>query len=370
VLDNVRLSKIREILEKKKLDAIIITSASNISYFTRIKTIGDASMILYLSKEGTTRLYVPVLEYYRLLEETRGLSNIEVYAVSKHMRIDGRQFHGTFIDLLKRINERHEKIGVDASTSPAGFKIKEMFGDKAVDITEDLWSIRMIKDDKELELIKKAISATKRGIEALADYVNEKITDTELAGIFEHRVRIDGIEEYAFPPLILLKPENSYPHNLPVGRRVGKKNLILVDVGVKYRGYCSDITRMITWGRPLSEERKALEVLVEAINNVIDKAEPYMKGSDIDSIARNTLARHGLDKYFIHGLGHGLGIDVHEPPYLSPGYDRQIKPGMVFTIEPGIYIPGKYGVRIEEDAVMTNKGIKLLSRGFERILSL
>ena len=139
------------------------------------------------------------------------------------------------------------------------------------------------------------------------------------------------------------------------------------DVGIKINGYCSDLTRTIPWGRISREERIVIEAINEAIENVLDKAQPGMKASEIDGIARDTLNKHGLSKYFIHGLGHGLGINVHEPPYITLGNNDVVKPGMVFTIEPGVYKPGKYGVRIEEDVLMTNKGLRVLSHRLSRI---
>jgi len=116
------------------------------------------------------------------------------------------------------------------------------------------------------------------------------------------------------------------------------------------------------------EERKVLEAVNEAIENAIDKFQPGMKASELDAIARETLAKHGYDKYFIHGLGHGIGIDVHEKPYLNPVSDTRLEPGMVFTIEPGVYFSGRFGVRIEEDVVVTKKGLRILSRSLPRIL--
>ncbi|MCD6487918.1 MAG: aminopeptidase P family protein [Desulfurococcales archaeon] len=360
-----RIEKLVSILEDKKLDALIITSPPNIQYYLGVKTIADSTLVFYLDKRGEKILYTPILEYYRMRDS---LKEIDVAAVSKSLELaDGKQVKKSFDELIKDLGARHSRIGSDHKMSPIASKVIEALGNKLIDITRDIWNHRMIKDNNELEAIKKSIETTINGIKALISYIGDNVTDTELAGIFEHRVRRGGAEEQAFPPLILFKPENSYPHNLPVGRRISKRDLVLVDVGIKINGYCSDLTRTIPWGRISREERIVIEAINEAIENVLDKAQPGMKASEIDGIARDTLSKYGLSKYFIHGLGHGLGINVHEPPYITLGNNDVVKPGMVFTIEPGVYKPGKYGVRIEEDVLMTNKGLRVLSHRLSRI---
>ncbi|WFO76255.1 aminopeptidase P family protein [Desulfurococcaceae archaeon MEX13E-LK6-19] len=361
------LHKLTRILEEKNLEAIVLVEPSNIQYYTGLKMIADPVMVFYINRDGEKKLYTPVLEYYRARNNLP--PEIEVYALSKKLVIeDMKQEKASPDEIVVKFVSQHKKIGIDAKTLPQLRKIVDYQSKNIVDISDDVWKHRMQKEDWELEIIKRAIDITIKGIKTAVDHLHEGITDAELAGVFEHRVRLEGVEEYAFQPLVLFKPDNSYPHNLPTGKRIGKRDLVLIDVGVKINGYCSDLTRTIPWKRPTAEERKALEAVEEAISEVVDKAEPGMKGSEIDSIARRVLEKHGLAKYFIHGLGHGLGIDVHERPYLTQGYDKPIEENMVFTIEPGVYIAGKYGVRIEEDAVMTSKGIKVLSRKLERIL--
>lgn len=363
--NNIR--KLQDLLIDKKLDAVIIVDPSNIQYYTGLKKIADPPMALYINSDGEKTLYVTVLEYYRARNSLP--KDIEVVAVSTKLSFeDMRLEKSTLENIVEDIVNKHNRVGIDTKTRPPLSRIVEYKNNKIVNISDEIWRHRVRKERWEIDMIRKAVEITIKGIRTLVDNLNENITDTQLAGIFEQRVRLEGVEDYAFPPLILFKPENSYPHNLPVGKNIGKRDLVLVDVGVKINGYCSDLTRTVPWKRPSMEERKALEAVVEAVDEVLDKAEPGMKGSEIDSIARNVLKKHGLDKYFTHGLGHGLGIDVHEKPYLTNGSNEVIEENMVFTIEPGVYVPGRYGVRIEEDVVMTSRGLKVLSRRLERIL--
>ena len=225
----------------------------------------------------------------------------------------------------------------------------------------------MIKEDWEIEAIEKAIEITGNAIYNIVDNLSENLTETEISGVFEYSVRKEGVRRYAFEPLILVKPGNSYPHNLPSNNKLGKNNLLLIDVGVKYKERCSDITRMVVWGSISEEEKKVLEIVNEAIDRAIEKIQPGVKAGEVDEAARSYIEENGYGEKFIHGLGHGIGVVVHEQPYIRRGVETVLEPGMVFTIEPGIYIAGKYGVRIEEDVLVTKSGVKILSKNIERV---
>ncbi len=363
------LEKLEKIVDEKNLNHILLAAPDNIEYFLGVRTIADSILLLHYEKSSTPRLYVPLLEYYRFRDLLRG-KNIEVIAVTKTMKpADVKAVEKSWKEIINEITSKADKIGIDKShPSPIRNLFIEIIKDKGVDISQEINKQRMIKEPWELEAIKKAISITAKGIKEVANNLRPSISEAELAGYFEHRVRMEGIDEYAFPPLILFKPGNSYPHNLPSNTRLGRKNLVLVDVGVKYNGRCSDLTRMILWGRPSKEEKKALEAVDEAVSEVIDKAEPGMTAEEIYMLAYRVLEKHRLAEKFIHGLGHGFGILVHEPPYISRGIKTKIEPGMAFTVEPGVYFAGRYGVRIEEDVLMTKKGLRVLSRRLERII--
>lgn len=361
-----RLNKLKEIMDKKKIDSILITRPDNIQYYLGIKTIADSIIILHFPAKEYPEVYVPVLEYYRFRDAIG--KYIDVKAFSKTMKLADGVVEKKIEEIISEIGSKYNRVGTDLNGSPIALTIKDALREKVLDVTREIVKQRSVKEDDEIKSIQEAIDTTIKGIKMVIDSLYDDATETSLAGIFEYRVRIEGSEEQAFPPLILFKPSNSYPHNLPSRRRLGKRNLVLIDVGIKINGYCSDLTRTIPWGAIGKKERKVLEAVNEAIENVVDKAEPYMTGSEIDRIARETLAKYGFEKYFIHGLGHGIGINVHEPPYLTIKYEEKIVPGMVFTIEPGVYIPGKFGVRIEENVLMTEKGIKILSSKLSRIL--
>jgi len=366
-LDN--LNKLLELMDEKRLDNVILFSPDNIEYYTGVESVADATMVLHASRKESVRLYVPLLEYYRYRDSLP--SHVEVYAVSRSLKpSDARVVEKSFKDIVKEIIEHSSVVGVDKSHPSSLVQLlTEYPGEKLLDISEDIWKHRMIKDQRELEAIVNAIEVTIKGIKAVQDNISEGVTEAELAGFFEERVRREGVRKYAFEPIIAFKPNNSYPHTLPGSNRIGRRDLVLVDVGVKYGGRCSDLTRMITWKRPSPEERRSLEAVEEALWESIDHISPGVKAGDIAEVAVKILENHGLSERFIHGLGHGIGVVVHEPPYLRTGVTQVLEPGMVFTIEPGVYFSGKYGVRMEEDVLVTKKGARVLSRRLPPLLS-
>ncbi|ADV65213.1 M24 family metallopeptidase [Desulfurococcus mucosus] len=363
-----RLGKLLSLMEEKGLQDLILVSPENIEYYTGVEAVADAVMMLHVSRGGSISLYVPLLEYYRYRDSLPG--SIEVKAVTKTLKpSDVKASEKDYPDIVKEIAGSSNRVGVDKS-HPGSLTavLQSLPAERIVDVSEDIWRHRMIKDEEEIAAVRRAVEITIKGIRVVQDNVADGVTEAELAGVFEERVRREGVGKYAFEPIIAFKPNNSYPHTLPGRRRLGKRDLILVDVGVKHGGRCSDLTRMITWGRPSPEERKSLEAVEEALWESIDHIYPGVKAGDVAETAVKVLEKHGLREKFIHGLGHGIGVVVHEPPYLRIGNSTVIEPGMVFTVEPGVYFNGAYGVRMEEDVLVTRKGARVLSGRLKPLL--
>lgn len=362
----VKIKRLVELIESKNLDSVMITRSDNLQYYLNVDVLADSIAVLYANRGGETIVYTPPLEYYRFKDS---LKEVDVKAFSKTIKLPNEVIIEKSIEeLITDLTKDSNRIGVDIESSPIASKLIKILGGKLIDITSDVYKQRMIKDDNEVEAIREAIKATVAGIKTAASMLSDDVTEAELAGLFEARARSMGCREHAFPTIVLFKPTNSYPHGLPSCRKLGKKNLVLIDAGVKVRGYCSDITRSIPWGRVTKEEVKILEAVNEAVESALDSITPGVKAGEIDSIARRTLGKYGYSKYFIHGLGHGLGVSVHEPPYITIGSEATIEPGMVFTIEPGVYVPGVIGVRIEEDVLVNNKKAKVLTNNLSRII--
>lgn len=359
---------LRDIVERHNLDVLFITALDNIEYLVDTPTIGDSPLLLVYDKRGDrVQLYIPLLEYHRYRDSVP--RDIEIYAVSKAIKPSSIPVIDLeWKDIILK-HSRDNRVGADLShNSTLQRSILQALGEGVIDISNDMWRARMIKTNREIEIIGEASKITVKGILAIYSELRENISENTLAGVFERVIREHGAEKPAFDPIIAFKPNNAYPHTLPGRRVLKRRDLVLVDVGTRFRGRCSDITRMITWRRPSREEKKSIEAVLEALNVAIDVIKPGVRASEVYEAAAKTLEKYGLRDRFIHGLGHGIGVVVHEPPYLRSGSETVLEKNMVFTIEPGVYFHGEYGVRVEELVVVDNRGARILSRGIERVL--
>ncbi len=348
-------------IEKHEVECALITNTSNIFYLTGFQ--GAATLIVC---EGTPILYVPVLEFTRARKNVS--KNIDVIAYSKYplknVEVE-RYIQKDILSIVKEHVKKREKIGVEKGslTIQTFEKLRETLGEREfINITEIIWKLRTVKDNTEIEYMRKAISISEESYLKTLRLLSTGLSELEVAGILERHMRERGAEDYAFPTIVAFEENAAYPHAQPTTRVLHTNNIVLIDWGSKFNGYCSDMTRTIYYGQNIPEEiLRVLEIVKNAQEEAIDHIEPGVKASEIDAIARNVLNRANLSRYFIHGLGHGVGIDVHEPPYLTPGSKDTLEPGMIVTVEPGIYIEGKYGVRIEDMVLVTEKGRKVLT---------
>jgi len=220
--------------------------------------------------------------------------------------------------------------------------------------------LRAIKEAGEVTAIRKASSIADGAVERALKRLNVGMTESELAGRIEFEIRKSGALA-AFETIVCFGANGSRPHHIPGKRRLRKNDTILIDFGAKYKGYNSDKTRCFGVGKVKGEFQKAYEAVVLAQKTAIDLIAEGVKAKDIDAAARKVIKKSGFG-VFGHGLGHGLGLEVHELPVLYPKSKDVLKAGQVVTVEPGIYIPGKFGIRIEDDVLITKTGCKILTR--------
>lgn len=364
------LGKLIKIIRDNDLSGAILVSHENIEYFLDLEVIGESPVILYVSSNSSYEIYVPLLDYYRYRDLIKEES-VKVYGVSKTLKPSGVEIvEYDWKEIIEKKLSESGKIGIDKShSSPLSSVLSTISSDKVVDISKDIDNYRMIKDDWEIEAINEAIDIVGEAVHRIIDNLHSGVTEVEVAGLFEYYVRRRGVKRLAFEPLVLFKPSNSYPHNLPSNTVLGTNNLILLDLGVKYRNRCCDITRMVIWGSVSSEEKKVLEIVFTAIDRAVEKIQPGVKAGEVDRVAREYIVEKGYGDKFIHGLGHGIGVVVHEKPYIRVDSDTELKPGMVFTVEPGVYFNNNYGVRIEENVLVTKTDVKVLSSGIDRLFT-
>ena len=231
--------------------------------------------------------------------------------------------------------------------------------------------LRIIKDAHEIEMLRRgAMLLSAVALDVVGD-VKAGMTEQELAAHIDWRIKSAGFERCSFETIVAGGPNSALPHAHPGSRVMQEGDLVVLDFGGVYGGYCVDLTRTVALGEPDREMQRVFDAVREAQKAAIEAVKPGVRAGDIDAAARETLGRHQLAEAFGHSTGHGLGIEIHETPRIGPRReatetapapsDETIEPGMVFTIEPGAYLPGWGGVRIEDDVLVTSDGVEVLT---------
>ncbi|MEO8595299.1 MAG: Xaa-Pro peptidase family protein [Candidatus Solibacter sp.] len=221
--------------------------------------------------------------------------------------------------------------------------------------------LRMVKSPEELALIRQSVDTNSRAFEQTVSRIKPGIRESDLAAELEYRMRRQGAEKPAFDTIVATGVRSALPHARPGSARLGAGDLVVVDMGTFQEGYASDMTRMLSVGTPSTKTRRMYRAVLEAQLAAIDAVRPDATTASVDRAARRVLAKYGLAQYFIHSTGHGLGLEIHEPPRLGKRDRSRLRAGMAITIEPGAYIEGFGGVRIEDTVVVTASGCEILT---------
>ncbi|OIJ12411.1 peptidase M24 family protein [Anaerobacillus alkalilacustris] len=228
-------------------------------------------------------------------------------------------------------------------------------------IEDKLNSLRLIKDEKELSVLKQAAELADFGVEVGVNTIKEGKTEMEILALIEYELKRKGVREMSFSTMVLTGANTADPHGNPGQTKIKKGDFVLFDLGVVLDGYCSDITRTVIYQEVSDKQRHIYETVLEAQNAALSLCKVGSKIGDIDTIARDYIEKAGYGEYFPHRIGHGLGIEVHEFPSMNKNNQDLLKEGFVFTVEPGIYEPSIGGVRIEDDIVITKDGFRSLT---------
>ncbi|MFA4993426.1 MAG: aminopeptidase P family protein [Candidatus Omnitrophota bacterium] len=345
-----RLKSIYSQLKQKRLDGLLVSLPANISYLTEFLS---RDSYLLVSEKGN--IYFTDSRY----TEEAGAS------LSDNIKL--KQCNGS---VFKQIAETSLGLGLkklgfeERNLAYAEFaKIKEHANGcfeliPTHSIVEDK---RQVKDLQEVKKLKQAARITGLALEHIKKFLVPGVKEIEVAAEFERFIRYHGCADSAFDIIVASGPNSSQPHHLSGQRRLRDNELVLIDLGVDYRGYKSDLTRVLFLGKIIVLVRKVYDTVLKAQELAIKRIRPGAEMAAIDKVAREYIASKGYGKYFTHNLGHGLGLEIHEDPRISGNEASSVKPGMVFTIEPGVYLAGKFGIRIEDMILVTDKGCEVLS---------
>ena len=231
-------------------------------------------------------------------------------------------------------------------------------------------SLRAAKDEEEIALMRKAQEITDKAFDEILKFIQPGMTEQEIAAKLQYDMLRFGAEKMSFDPIVVSGPNGSLPHGIPSAKQVQQGEFITMDFGCKYGGYCSDMTRTVALGEPTGEMQKVYQTVLEAQLAGIAVTKAGVPGKSIDAAARKVIEDAGYGEYFGHGYGHSLGIEIHESPNANTREETLLPVGAVVSAEPGIYLPGKFGVRIEDVTVLTADGCMVLTKSPKELIIL
>jgi Xaa-Pro dipeptidase len=362
--------KLKAILEKNNLDVLILTGKENITYATGIR---DPTEVLIISNKCQDYLLTSTLDYFRMLNRAPKDISLKAFyrpgekgtepPISKSDLIEGG-----LLEAIKGISTQcGNKISSDLLWS--NYTVGKYLSDeiKVQDVSNDIIKLREIKDDWEVEHIIASIDASEKALRQALDILDNNPTENDVEAAFYSSLMSQGAWAEAFPTIVGFYENTALPHYNPGNVRLQKPGPVLIDFGANMNGYLSDMTRSLWYGEGGKDYKKLIEIVADAQSNAIDIIKPGVEAWEPDKAARLVFDKENITRYFNHGLGHGVGVEIHEAPYLRPNSKDVLEPGMIVTVEPGIYYPGLYGVRIEDMVYITKNKARLITK-FSRIL--
>jgi Xaa-Pro dipeptidase len=328
----------RTAFEKGKIDGLLVFNGANLTYLTGF----SGASALLIPKSGESIVYVYGVNYAHAKAELSGVT----------------------VDLVKRGENFVAKIAKHADTLKIK-KLSKAIGDKKRLVADNthIRESRKVKDEKEIELMRRAGELTSEGMRVAYETVAAGRREYEVAAEIEYAMRKQGSSGTAFETIVASGSCSAFPHGGCSDKKIREGDLVVVDVGATYKFYRSDMTRTLVAGKPTEKQKKLYQTVKTAQEKAFEALKPNVKAKDVDAVARKIIADAGYGEYFVHNLGHGVGLEVHEPPTLSPESKEVLAAGNVVTVEPGIYLVGYGGVRIEDTVLVQKNGAKKLTNG-------
>jgi Xaa-Pro aminopeptidase len=350
-----RLAALTRALAVEKLDAILITHLPNMRYLTGF----TGSNGLLLSQRGKNIFFTDGRYTEQAREEVQGARVIIpkgslVQAAAKYIKT--------------------AKLGYEADRlSVAQFQAVRKALPKTVKLvptTQVVDRLRMVKDGDELALIQEAVILGAELLTPAVETIRPGVKESEVAAEIEYAARRWGAEGMSFDTIVAAGKRSALPHGRASNAVIPKRGFVILDLGVILHGYCSDMTRTVHVGSVPRRSREIYQAVLAAQEAAIEAVKPGATAGDVDLAARSVLKKAKLDRYFIHSTGHGVGLEIHEQPRIARDQTEVLKPGMVITIEPGVYLPGEGGVRIEDMVAVTDNGVQVLTPATKELLEL
>jgi Xaa-Pro aminopeptidase len=353
-----RIKKLREKIKRESLDLLLVTTLTNLRYLCGYT---GSNGILLVSKDKSI-----------FLTDFRYKEQVKKEVKGAEIKIAQRELFSTLME-IDWLKEKRIKVGFESKH--LSFKLYEKLKALLPQIlwipTEDLVeSLLVTKDEGEIKKIKKAADISAKVYQEILPLLKPGTKEQEISAELEYRIRRNGGTGSAFEPIVASGVRSAMPHARASSKRFQKGDFVTLDFGALYEGYVCDITRTVVIGKATLRQKKIYNLVLRAQTKAIKNACSGMKGFELDKVARDVINNAGFKDYFGHGLGHGIGLLVHDSPGINTKSQEVLKPGMVITIEPGVYFPGWGGVRIEDDILITRNGCKILTNIKRELLEL
>jgi Xaa-Pro aminopeptidase len=343
-----RIQKLYNKLENLNLDSLLVTHPANVSYLSGFQGTESAALI---SLKGNH--FLTDFRYYQQAKnETRGFS----------INLVKNSLWQAVAYLAAKLGLK--KLGIESKhlTVTDYKKLKSCLRVKLVPTQDLIEDLRQIKDKGEIELIRKSIQITNEAFIYARRNLGGGLSEKEMAANLERFLKMKGAEKSAFDIIVASGPRSSLPHAPVTDSKLKSAGPILIDMGARFKGYNCDLTRVFFSSKISQEIKRIHRVVLEAKELAKEAVKAGLLANELDNIARSYIDKRGYGKYFGHSLGHGVGREVHEKPFISPKNKQVLEAGMVFTIEPAIYITGKFGIRLEDMVLVTEKGCEALNK--------
>lgn len=354
-----RLQQLRKILQQEGLDGLLISSRPNTYYFTGFTGTTSTGLVtadkayLIVDFRYTSQAGEQAFAGIEVIEHERGAAETLNELCTRH-EISALGIEGGNVSYADYLNYR-EKLNT----------VKDL-----KDIQDALSQIRIIKDADELKLIQKAVEIADAAFSEVLPMIRPGVLEYEVAAELEYRMKKMGASGVSFETIVASGPRSALPHGVAGNRKLQAGDAIVMDFGAIYQGYCSDMTRTVFLGNPTGQLKEIYQIVLRAQLEALEKAAEGMTGMQLDRVAREIITGAGYEKCFGHGLGHGVGVEIHEMPRVSPKGTDTLKTGMVFTVEPGIYVENLGGVRIEDMVYLDGTKAEILTGSGKEMLIL
>ncbi len=344
-----RVNRLRELLNEHQVDGILITSESNRRYITGFT--GSAGYVLVTKKEAI------FITDFRYIDQAK--KQAPIFEIVKQQ--------GSIVEVVR---EQLSKAGVhklgfeqDFVTFSQFKNFEKTFTDVTlVPLSQVIEKLRLIKDEEEITLVKKATDIADQAFNYILNVLKPGKKEVEIALELECKMRELGAQGASFDTIVASGYRSALPHGVASEKIIELGDLVTIDFGAIYKGYVSDMTRTVMVGKPNDKQKEIYNIVLEAQLKGVENVKAGMSGIEADALTRDIISSYGYGDNFGHSTGHGIGLDVHEGPGLSPKSEVILKTGMIVTVEPGIYITDFGGVRIEDDVLITESGNEILTK--------